>query len=298
MRIGPSKLLVFLFPLLSGCLRNTRLLQQPESNSPIVNPSVLQLVETVNQRYDRISSLTVTVDVAVTVGGIHTGEETNYSPCSGYLLLRKPNMLRVLILVPVLHTRAMDMVSDGTSFTLLMPSKNRAIEGTNTVTRSADNPLENLRPNIFVDTIMIHDIAPDQIVSMIQETTSRRNGETKPIAELPEYDLMVFGEAPPRQPHAPARVAKPQRVIHFNQRDLLPVGQDIYGANGELETQVIYGPDQDFGGVDFPSMIDINRPTDKYRIQLTVRKLTVNQSLADDSFALKIPVGMQVQKLQ
>jgi hypothetical protein len=108
----------------------------------------------------------------------------------------------------------------------------------------------------------------------------------------------VFGEAPLTQPPALAKVALPQRVIHFSQLDLLPIGQDIYDANGELETQVIYGPDRDFDGVKFPSTIDINRPIDRYQIHLTVNKLTVNQSLTDDIFELKIPTGMQVQKLQ
>jgi hypothetical protein len=57
MRIGRSKLLVFLLPLLSGCLCHTRVLQQLELNNPIANPDVLLLVETI-----QISSLTVTLD--------------------------------------------------------------------------------------------------------------------------------------------------------------------------------------------------------------------------------------------
>jgi hypothetical protein len=62
MRIGPSKLLLLLFPLLSVCLRHTRHLQEQELNSPIVSSSGLRLVEAINRRYDQISSLTVTLD--------------------------------------------------------------------------------------------------------------------------------------------------------------------------------------------------------------------------------------------
>ena len=76
------------------------------------------------------------------------------------------------------------------------------------------------------------------------------------------------------------------------------IGQDIYGPKGELETQVVYGADRDFDGVTFPSTIDINRPIDKYRIHLTIDKLTVNQPLADETFELKIPEGMQLQRMQ
>src|SRR6202789_1113324 len=179
MRIVRLKLIALLLPMMTGCLRHTRVSQQPEFSAPVPSPNVLQLVETINRRYDQISSLTATLKVAVAVGGTRPGEVTDYAPCPGYLLFRKPYGLRVLILLPVLHTHAVDLASDGMSFTLLMPPGNCAIEGNNTVTKSADNPLENLRPNIFVDTIMIHNISPDQIVSMIHETTSRRNGETK-----------------------------------------------------------------------------------------------------------------------
>jgi hypothetical protein len=298
MRIGCLKLFVLLLPMTTGCLRHTRLSQQPEINSPITNPNILQLVETINRRYDQISSLTATLEVAVTVSGTHPGEVTDYIPCPGYLVFRKPYGLRVVILVPILHTHAVDLASDGTSFTLLMPSRNRAIEGSNTVTKPADSPLENLRPNIFVDTIMIHDISPEQMVSVIHEVTSKRNVQTNQVVELPEYDLTVFGEAPVAPSPALAKVAKPERVIHFRQFDLLPIGQDIYGTNGELETQVVYGADHDFGGVAFPSTIDINRPMDKYRIHLVIDKLTVNQPLADEAFELKIPEGVQVQRMQ
>jgi hypothetical protein len=298
MRIGRLKLFVLLLPMMTGCLRHTRVLQQPEPDIPIANPNVLQPVETINRRYDQISSLSATLQVSVTVRGTHPGEVTDYAPCAGYLLFRKPYRLRVLILVPVLRTHAVDLASDGMSFTLLMPPRNRAIVGNNTVTKPADNPLENLRPNIFVDTIMIRDISPEQMVSVIHEVTSRRNVQTNQVVELPEYDLTVFGEARVASSPALARVAMPERVIHFRQFDLLPIGQDIYGTNGELETQVVYGADHDFDGVAFPSTIDIYRPIDKYRIHLVIDKLTVNQPLADETFELKIPEGMQVQRMQ
>jgi outer membrane lipoprotein-sorting protein len=192
----------------------------------------------------------------------------------------------------------MDLASDGTTFTLLIPPKNRVIQGKNTVTKLGVNPLENLRPNVFMDSFLIHDIAPNQIVSVIHEKTMKENTRTKQLMELPEYDLTVFDEVPRSPQSAPAQIAKPQRVIRFGQSDLLPIGQDIYDANGNLETQVVYGPYRDFGGIMFPSTIDVSRPFDRYRMRLTVNKLAVNQSVADDTFELKIPKGIQVEKVE
>jgi outer membrane lipoprotein-sorting protein len=265
---------------------------------PAINPDVAQLIEAINQRYQQVSSLTATLDFAVSVSGPDRTERTDYTPCSGYLLFRKPSMLRVLVLLPVLHTRAMDLVSDGTTFTLLIPPKNRAIQGKNTVTKLAVNPLENLRPNVFIDTFLIHDIAPNQIVSVIHEKAMKENVRTKQLIELPEYDLTVFDDVPRSPQSAPAQIAKPQRVIRFAQSELLPIGQDIYDANGNLETEVVYGPYRDFGGIVFPSTIDIDRPLEGYRIRLTVSKVTVNQPVTDETFELKIPKGIQAEKVE
>lgn len=205
----------------------------------MINPDVAQLIEIIDHRYQQVSSLTAALDFAVSVSGPDRSEWTDYTPCSGYLLFRKSYMLRVLVLVPVLHSRAMDLVSDGTVFTLLIPPKNRIIQGKNTITKFAANPLENLRPNVFMDTFLIHDIAPNQIVSVIHEKTMEENVRTKQLMQLPEYDLMVFDDLPRSPQSAPAQTAKPQRVIRFGQGDLLPIGQDIYDANGNQETQVV-----------------------------------------------------------
>ena len=70
------------------------------------------------------------------------------------------------------------------------------------------------------------------------------------------------------------QLGTPLRVIHFSRINLLPTGQDIYNAAGDLETQVVYGPYQDFNGTQFPSTITINRLLDELRITLTVEKLT------------------------
>jgi len=60
MRIARLKLIVLLLPMMTGCLRHTRVSQQPEFSAPVPSPNVLQLVETINRRYDQISSLTAT----------------------------------------------------------------------------------------------------------------------------------------------------------------------------------------------------------------------------------------------
>jgi outer membrane lipoprotein-sorting protein len=297
MRRNWIKLLALFLPVFTGCLSHTRKLQQPILAGPVLDADVLDLVKGVNDRYDKIQSLTATMDFTVSVGGAHKGKQTDYTSFRGFMLFRKPQMLRVVIKVPVFLATAVDLASDGTTFKLLIPSKSRVIEGKNSVTKRSASPLENLRPNVFIDSVLIHDISPNQIVSVIHESSTTLDPKTKRLIEQPQYDLTVLNGAKPLSPNDIAKVAQPLRVIRFSRIDLLPVEQDIYNSAGDLETQVLYGPYKDFDGTKFPVTIDISRPIDEYRIRLSVEKLEVNLPLPDKQFELTIPSSTKVQTI-
>jgi hypothetical protein len=298
MRRDWLKFLALLVPVLTGCLSHTRSLQKPKLAGVALDADAVQLVEAVNLRYDQVTSLKATVDFAASVGGAHKGKETDYTSIHGYIRLRKPAMLRVLGYLPVVRLRAFDLVSDGKTFTMLIPPRSRAIQGSNSVTTPAANPMENLRPDVFFDSILIQSISADSIVSLTNSSQTTLEPKTKQLIEQPQYDLTVLkpGERSP-SPGLP-QLGTPLRVIHFNRLNLLPMGQDIYNAAGDLETQVMYGPYQDFNGTQFPGTITISRLLDELKITLTVEKLDLNQPLADDQFELKVPDDYKIQKLQ
>jgi hypothetical protein len=299
MRRDWLKLLALLLPVLTGCLSHTRKLQQPKPAGIAMNADAVQLVEAINYRFDKVNNLTATVDFAASVGGAHKGQETDYTSIRGYIIFQKPKMLRVLGLVPVLHTHAFDLASNGESFTLLIPPRSRAIVGSNSVTSPAANPLENMRPEFFLDAILIHSIPSDRIVSLTNSSTTTMDPRTKQLIETPQYELTVLNPGQAGGPPGIARVFQAQRVIKFSRVDLLPTEQDIYDKDGDLETQVLYGKYQTYSGIQFPSTITINRTLEEYRIGLTVEKVIFNQPLPDDQFVPpKIPAGYKVQRMQ
>jgi hypothetical protein len=254
-------------------------------------------VEAVNKRYEQVNSLTATVDFAASVGGAHTGKQTDYTSIHGFILFRKPEMLRVIGQVPVIRTPAFNLASNGSTFTLTIPPRSRAIQGSTSVTTKAANPLENLRPQVFTDAIVIRGIAADRIVTLTTSSTRTLEPRTKQLIETPLYDLTVLN--PGRSNPAPGlpQVDKPTRVIHFSRIDLLPTGQDIYNSDGAPETKVSYGPYQDFSGVSFPRTITIDRPLEEYRITLTVEKIIVNIPLPDEQFEQIVPKGYKLEKM-
>ena len=283
-------------PWLSGCLYHTHKVEKTTLAGPPMDATVAQLVNGVNDRYAAINSLTATVDFQATTGGARQGKETDITPFHGYILLRKPAMLRVLALLPVVRTHAFDLASDGKTFRLVIPPKSRAVVGSNTVTRPSTNGLENLRPDIFLDSVLVKSITPERLVYLTSTSEIRKEG--KKLVETPEYELHIGEEDPQADTHLQVHVIKPTRVIRFSRLTLLPIGQDIYGEDGGVETHVEYGPYKQFGTAHMPSSIVIQRPRESYQITISVQKVVVNQPLGDEQFVLKIPSDYKVQTLQ
>src|SRR6201985_3694103 len=179
-------------PWLSGCLYHTHKVEKTTLAGPAMDANVAQLVNGVNDRYAAISSLTATVDFQATTGGARQGKETDITPFHGYILLRKPAMLRVVGLLPVVHLHAFDLASDGKTFKLVIPPKSRAIVGSNTVTKPSTNAMENLRPYIFLDSVLVKSITPARVVYLTE--TSETHREDKKLVETPEYDLHILEE--------------------------------------------------------------------------------------------------------
>jgi hypothetical protein len=259
--------------------------------SSVMTATADDLVKAVNSRCETIQSLSATVEFRATAGGAYSGKEKTFTSFNGYILLRKPESLRVIGLVPVLHTRAFDMASDGQNFKLWIPHENKVFEGSNTVTHESENALENFRPNVFSDSLLIHCIGPDDLVTLTSDTETKIDPKTKQLYVQADYDLSVLRRKENTQELIP------MRVIHFNRVDLRPYGEDIYDSQGAIQTQAIYAPDQTFGTVRFPGTITIRRPLEQYQIVIAIQKLVTNLKLTDDQFEFKTPPGAIVQEL-
>jgi hypothetical protein len=110
-----------------------------------------------------VRSLQATVDIDTSAGGIKKGEVTDYKEIRGYVLARKPQMLHMVGLLPIVRTTAFDMVSNGQDFKLSIPPKNRFIVGRNEVqATNTAQPLENIRPQNIYDALLIHPIVPPE----------------------------------------------------------------------------------------------------------------------------------------
>ncbi len=283
--------LIGMVPALTGCLSHTRIVPRTRLAEVVMSTSLDQLIRQVNTQFDAIQTMRATVEISATTGGSLQGKVTESPSFSGYIFLRKPEDLRVILLVPVLRNQAMDMVSDGKTWKLWIPPRNRAMEGTSEVTTPSKNGLENLRPAVFFDSLLVRGLEPNEIVSLTSDIRVLANPKKKnEMIEEPDYDLQILSQPQGQTAHT-------LRVIHISRTNLLPYQQDIYNADGKVATQAVYSNYQDFGDIRFPTKIVITRPIDQYSLTVTITKLTLNQKLDNDQFEMKIPDTVPIQKM-
>src|ERR1700694_147274 len=281
------------FPL-GGCLFRTRTLDRQLSDRPLKAATQQDLIEYVNHEATKIQSMQATVDIDASAADLKNGRVTDYKQIRGYVLARKPAMLRMKGLLPLVRHTAFDMVSDGQECKLWLPTRNKFVVGSNNAgSNNADNyqpdkRLENMRPQDIYHRLLIPAVGRDEIGVLENGSESARDAK-KHRVEQPNYELAVIRNGP--------KGWYLSRRIEFSRSDLLPHRQRIYDQQGNVVTDVHYQDYKDYAGTTFPSMIEIERPRENYDITLSIIKLEINKALTDDQFALEQPPGADVVHL-
>jgi hypothetical protein len=282
-------LLLGLLPL-CGCLFRSRKVELKLSPAPLKTATQQELVDAINLQAARIRTLQATVDIDTSVGGANRGKVTDYKEIRGYVLARKPAMLRLIGLMPIVRSRAFDMVSDGKEFKLWIPPKNRFIIGRNDVeTPNPKQPLENVRPQNLYEALLIREIDPENEIAVLENGFEIVLDAKRHQYEQPDYQILVV------------RKGKNgwylSRKIIFSRTDLKIHRQMIYNEQGVLASDVRYGEYKTYDSISFPKQIEIERPLEEYDITLNAVKLELNKPLADEQFDLQQPPGAEVVRL-
>lgn len=278
--------------LLSGCRFTTRHLPVPKAPSIVRDATAEELADQLNQRWNALNSMYATVEIQASTLKTKEGVEKDYTSFPGIIMMRKPEMLRVYGRVPVIGTRMFDMVSDGSNFTLYIPSRSLAYKGPNALNKKSAKDIENMRPGFFFDALVVRGLTPDNFYSVTADTETVEDASKKHLFEVPEYVLAITRH------NGDSHRDTPVRVVTFHRDDLLPYQQDLYDRQGNLETQVFYSKYTNFNGSKYPSTVTIKRPLEGVQIVLTVQKVVENMPLTDDQFQIKIPDGTRIQNLE
>ena len=280
---------------LTGCASlfiSKRKLPVPVAPPNVQSATADELVARLNDQWAKFQSLTATVDILASHLKTKEGEATDYPTFHANLLLRKPEMLRVLGHLPVIQTKMFDLASDGTRFTLVIPPKSVYYQDLNSREGTSPNWYENLRPGPLFDAMVVRGLDKDDLYSVTSQTVTVEDTANKRLLAEPEYVLNIQRQKPNSQELYPVR------VVHIHREDLMPYEQDLYDDKGNLETQVIYGPYKGFDSAKYPSTITLKRPQEEYQLVMSVLSLNANPPLTDDQFHEDIPEGYKKLELK
>jgi outer membrane lipoprotein-sorting protein len=266
--------------------------EETYSKAPLKESTQSGLIESINQQAEKIQSLQATVDIDTSAGGVKKGHVTDYKEIRGYVLARKPAMLHMIGLLPIVRTTAFDMVSNGQEFKLWIPPKNRFVIGNNEAqTYNDDQPMENIRPKDIYDALLIRHIDSEHEIAVLENSEEILHDAKGHRVLQEDYELIVIRKKGENE-------GVLSRKIVFSRTDLQPHRQYIYDDRGKLVTDARYANYKEYNGVSFPSRLEIFRPQEEYDITLNMLKLEINKPLRDDQFALEQPPGAEVVHME
>ena len=284
-------LLVVVLPF-TGCgFRTSHPVKIRTSTAVLREATLEQLEETINSNAARLNSLKASVDIDSSVLEPNKDKVTDNPQFAGILLVRKPDMLRMRVLVPVVRNIAADMVSNGTNFSLAIPPKGRFIIGSNRQpSKPSSQPIYDMRPQHISDALLFKPIDPAREIAVLEPTTEIvKDPKTHKDVEQGAYTMLIIDRD--------SRGNFLSRKIVFSRTDLLPHEQFIYDRQGRLVTYAHYENFADNAGVMFPNIVSVQRPIEGYSLTISMVKLDVNVPLTDEQFMLTQPAGSQLINL-
>jgi len=270
-----------------GCGGSSRVVTTktvPVTSRPVeLEATPEQLLDRYNALARNLQSLDATVELKPSAGSAYSGVISEYHEVKAFLLASRPYNIRMIGQVPVIGKTVFDMASDGHDFEVFIPSKNKFLVGPVATNRPSAKPIENLRPQHLVDALLWPEVRKEE-VALPEEFNDESTRYYVLTVLRGGYQTEIL------------------RKIWFDRADLHVVRLQAYGPKGALLSDVRYGNWQPLsapvsGLSEYPLSIRIDRPRDEYRLDMTVTRIALNESLAADRFDLQAPPGAEVVHL-
>ncbi|HWY43643.1 MAG TPA: hypothetical protein VNX66_09105 [Candidatus Sulfotelmatobacter sp.] len=278
--------LAALTALAGGCANVSKKHNIPKTQIAVAKDATREeLIEKFNALAASVKSLNVTVELRPTAGSKYSGLIEEYHEVKAFLLAKRPASIRMIGQAPVISKTIFDMTSDGQTFRVSLPTKNKFLVGEVSVERNSAKPLENLRPQHLFDALLWPEIVKGEAV--LFEEFNDENARY--------YVLTVLRGG---------YTTEIRRKIWFDRADLSVVRLESFGPKGALLSDVHYWDWQAAGdstgtatAAAYPRTIRIDRPHDDYRIDLQIAKLSLNEDLPAERFQLAQPPNSELVRV-
>src|SRR5215467_1270745 len=268
--------------------------QIPAAERPVAKDATREeLLTAYNAIARNTKTLNATVELKPTAGSKYSGVIDEYHEVKAFLLAARPAKVRMIGQAPVIGKTVFDMTSDGETFRVSIPTKNKFLVGAVAVEKNSAKPIENLRPQHLLDALLWPEIRKEEAV-----TLKEFNNE-----QARYYVLTVL-----RGGHQ----LEVLREIWFDRANLQVARIEMFGPKGALLSDISFadwqpldaaagqgpasgsGPASTPAVASFPRAIRIERPHDDYKLEMLVAKIAVNEEIPADRFKLEQPAGAEL----
>jgi outer membrane lipoprotein-sorting protein len=275
----------------SGCSVSQKTVVKPgQAPTPLQTATKEQLIAQYEREAQAIHSLNAAVTMKLTAGSAYSGVIEQYHEVKGFILAQKPASIRVIGQAPVVGKNIFDMVSDGETFRIFIPSKNKFLVGSAKLERPSAKPIENLRPQHILDALFFRPILDNTSV-LFEEAGD---------AASHFYVLTVVrqsGDSATRTSSSGSMDWEIALKIWFDRTNLGIARVQTFGPVGKLISDVRYSTWQPVDSASYPRQIALSQPANDYQLQIGIEKLTVNDAIAADRFQLQQPPGTELVRV-
>src|SRR5579864_4139092 len=195
----------------------------PPAERPVARDASLEdLLDRYNAFAAAVQTVNSTVELKTTAGSKYSGLIQEYHEVKAFLLAARPAEVRMIGQAPVIGKTIFDMASDGDTFRVSIPTKNKFLVGSVTAERPSAKPIENLRPHHLLDALLWPEIRKEEAVTMRE--FNNEQGRYYVLTVLRGgYQLEVL------------------REIWFDRANLQVARIQTFGPKGSLISDVTFG---------------------------------------------------------
>ncbi len=245
--------------------------------------TVDELIASLTSYSERIKSLSSgTLKVSLTSGRAESGKLLAYHSAPGWIVLKRPDLIRLNIQNPVTKTSLFELVSAGDPFSFWYPRENKLYLGKNSMREiEVEGQPLTLRPIHILQAIL-----PEKL--NLSEPDSYLMSEEDRDATTKYYVLsLVKGEG--------GKIIHPRRRLWIDRSVLAVTRQELFDDGGRVVSDITYAQLAPVGDMLLPFAIKIERPVDGYSLDMQFKDWRVNPELEPKDFEFTPPGAQRVE---
>jgi outer membrane lipoprotein-sorting protein len=270
----------------SGCKKRTTI-QVPKAILQAKSATPAELLQIVN-RLDGIQTLKASNIKAEYTSEKKEGsliELEKYPKAPGYILLKRPDSLRLVIQNPVVKNKEISLVSEGDEFRVWVHGRRKFYIGKNSSEKLISEDLEEdteipIRAGHIFEAIFPVPIPLDDSdlgYAVIEEEDAQAKYYVLTVNSIGSFPRILS-----------------LRQFWIERAGLTISRQRIFNDDGQVVSDIHYSDPVQIDKYALPRKINIERSLDGYTLELEIKNWVVNPVFKDDTFSLEPVEGVKV----